>query len=197
MDNWLNDALSEHQKQLDLETATTNTERRKRDALKNTAVDYMKNSGVYEIIAQYFRDLKNPEVAEKAAGFKGKNTVDYEITSFSGHFGDLSTIASWVEQGKITSDGDTPDIFHCAGNKFDSTINLPNGKVVCFITVSVIFCRDENGTFTPLVTLTLYYGDHVCSAKNVLTFDSPEPAALYSWLKAKTSAHIKKLSPSL
>ncbi|MFZ3068823.1 MAG: hypothetical protein WA052_00720 [Microgenomates group bacterium] len=196
MDNWFNDALSEHQKQLDLETATTNAERGKSDALRKSAVSYMNDSGIYETIAQYFRDLKNSTVAEKAAGFKGKKTIDYEITSFSKHFGYLSTIASWIEQGKITSDGDTPDVFHCAGNRFDSAINLPNGKAVCFITVSVIFCRDENYTFTPLVTLTLYYDGHVCSAKDVLTFDNPKPEALYIWLKDKTSAHIKKLSPS-
>ncbi|HOX96517.1 MAG TPA: hypothetical protein PLI45_04010 [Candidatus Woesebacteria bacterium] len=197
MADWLKNALSGMQCQLDNELKDSKIKNDTTKALIGSAIVYMHDSGVYETIARFFHDLGDHTTATKVLTTKDKSGIDYEIgwQELASVVPDLRTINSWTEEGKVTGDGNTPDDIHCAGNHFYSSIKLSDQKEVCPVIIAILFCRDSNFTFTPVIKIS-FTKITMHDGQDTFTVVNPLSDELDKWLKETTSKYLSSITPT-
>lgn len=194
MADWLKSALSERQQQEDIETAKKRSHEDKITALKTTAVTFINESAIYDIIAQYFTDLGDIATANIVIKAKKAPYIPIGISVFLGTDWpnpDLRYIDTKKEY-ENDPDGPIPHITG-SGNEFHSKINTSRGTKICDVSIAVFLTHDQEYTFTPIILIAL---DDDKDDKNESIFinTSPDTLFLYDWLKEKTVLYLNNIS---
>lgn len=189
MSDWLKNALSKKQEEEDNKLAEVRNREEKLSALKATAVVYIKNSGVYDIIAQYFTDIRDREAVDKVKRAQAIQYIPCNINHGYSYQPNLEYI-DIKEGGYHDSDSGWIEQNEGSGDIFRSEIKLSEGTKICEVAVLVKLCRDEKYVFTPVVIIVFDSGDE--EGKDIFTIINPEKNILFNWLKKKTTFYISE-----
>ena len=190
MADWLKGVLSPQQEEEDKNLADESSKKEKTSALKVVAVEYIKDSGIYDIIIKYFTDLNDSEAIAKVKsaqtvqyipcniyrGYSYQRNLEYiDIKEDGYHDAD----SGWIEQNEGSG-----DIFH-------SQVRLAKGTKICDVSVLVKLCRDEKYNFTPVVVIVFDSGNE--EDKDIFTVINPKKLASTTGSREKQpSISLKK-----
>jgi hypothetical protein len=193
MKDWLKDALSSQQEEEDKKVAEARNRAEKIATLKTTAVEYINHSGIYDVIAKYFTDIKDRNAVAKVEVDKTVRSIPYDINGY--YYDNIQGLEYISTKDNSYHDSDSGWIANYigAGNEIHSKITTTGGTEICHVTIAVLLKRNREYVFSPVIVIA--FGDAL-GHKDEDTFSiiDPDKRKLFAWFKEKTALYLKKIS---
>jgi hypothetical protein len=197
MPEWLDKARSKQQKLEDKKIAEAKKISKNINALKSAAIDFINNSGIYDIIAQYFTDLEDIATANEVHEAKTAQYIPHASLYYDHNLLRERNLQYIDIKKEIQSDPTCGLIIHpCgSGDEFQSKIRTKYGKEICNVSIAVFLTYNPELTFFVPIILIAFSKSSGYEDKDTFINTDPDKDTLFAWLKEKTTLYLEKISP--